>query len=241
MIIDGHFHLHYFQLTSNSEILRQLRKIKKLKERYSLDTILSIIPVENYRIIDKLKDYDFLYPGVYILIEDYDESLIEKAKKFSFIKINNWLSEPFLLVENLEKLFQDSISIGKKKFQIHTTDINEKKLNLIERYIKEDDAKFYIPHGVYTLYTSKISTSRLKKLEGNLFLGTSPSWGAIAEIPNYALIKAMENGLENMITFESDFTLNYGIEEYKYTIESVRRSIGENEKIFHENVKLFLE
>jgi hypothetical protein len=241
MIIDGHFHLHYFQRTSNSKILRQLRKIEKLKEEYSLATILSIIPVENYRIIDKLEDYDFLYPGVYILIEDYNKRLIEKVKKFNFIKINNWLSEPFLLVENLEKLFQDSISIGKKKFQIHTSDMNEKKLNLIERYIKEYDTKFYIPHGVYAIYKSEIPTSRLEKLEGNLFLGTSPSWGAIAEIPNYALIKAIEKGLENMITFESDFILNYGIEEYKYTIESVKRSIRENEKIFHENVKLFLE
>jgi hypothetical protein len=90
-----------------------------------------------------------------------------------------------------------------------------------------------------------VTIDRLKRLEGNLFLGTSPFYGIVAEILDDALIKAVNNGLENMIVFESDFTLDdlerRGIEEYECTLRSVIESIGENEKVLYENIRPFLE
>jgi hypothetical protein len=242
MVIDGHFHFHYPTKTQDSEILSQLPRIEKIRKKNSLDKILSVIPLENSGILNYLKNYSYFYPGVYIFIEDYKKELIEEIKKFNFVKIQHWLSMPYLLPENLENLFLDSISIGKKKFQIHTESINENNLGLIERFIKDYDVKIYLVHGVYALYSysSKITPNELRKLEGNLFLGVSPFWSMV-EIPNCSLIKAVGDGLENMIVFESDFILDYKDSFYDSTLESVRNSVGENVKILNENIQRFLE
>ena len=243
MRIDGHFHLHYLNKTQNKKIVKQLYRIEKIKEKNSLEKILVVVPVENSGIIDTIKNYGYLCPGLYIFIEDYNQELIKEIKRFNFVKIQHWLGISYLPTQKLENLFLDSISIGKKKFQIHTTFINEKNLELIEKYIKDYDAKIYLVHGIYALYssTSNITLDKLKKLEGNLFLGTSSFWGSIVEIPNYKLTKAVKDSLENMIVFESDFILDYEDKFYDHAVESIRKSVGENEKIFHENIKQFLE
>ncbi len=247
MIIDGHFHLHYTIPTKNESIIKAMKKrVKKIKENHSLERILGVIPTENSKIVDIIrKEHSYISPGIYILVENYNSNLLEKIKKFDFIKINNWLGSPFLLPEKLEELFLDSISNKIKKFQIHTSKLDEERLGLIKKYIQEYDAFFYLTHGVYASYhySSKTNLNELKRLEGNLLLGTSPFWGTIAEIPNESLIKAIKDGLENLIVFESDFVLNYNEEFYRYTIESVRESVKNDktlEKILYENIKIFL-
>jgi hypothetical protein len=137
MIIDGHFHFHYrLPQKYSNKIIRQLPTIENLREIYLLDTILSIVPSRNSEIVEKLRDYTYLYPGIYIFIEEYEETSLEKIRNFNFIKIHHWLGMPYLLKDKLKKLFQDAISIGKRKFQIHTTRIDEGDLELMESYIK---------------------------------------------------------------------------------------------------------
>jgi len=223
-----------------------LGDVKKLKEEYNLEKIVGVLLPKNIGSLMKIKEeHRYIYPGLYVFVEDFDEELLRKARGFEFIKVQNWLGIT-LSHERIGELLDKSISIGIKKFQIHTEKISKNELSMLEKYVKESDAIFYLTHGIYAIYSyfSNLDRRKLRKLEGNLLLGTSPHFGIVAEIPNYKLSRAISDGLENMIVFESDFTLQHLDalrNSYKSTIQSVTESIGENEKVLYENLKVFLK
>ncbi len=243
---DGHFHLHYPSSRPSDVILRGLRKVDELKEKYNLDGIVGILTRENIPLLKEIQEkYNYIYPGLYVLVEDFNDEVLKEVKGFKFLKLQNWLSAPLLLPEKLEEIFNKAISEGIRKFQIHTSMLNQNQLDLLKRYILEEDAIFYLVHGLYAIYDpfSKVNKGELRRLEGNLFLGTSPFSGIIAEIPNERLNYALSDGLENLVVFESDFTLKHldiNPASYGSTIESVVKSIGWNDKILHENLEKFL-
>lgn len=244
MINDGHFHLHYpapdlVPGSSDLDLDRDVQRVRKLRKRYKIDKIVGIfIPCNINAVNEILNKNPYIYAGIYTTPLDNLKELKKKAN-FNFVKIGADDSSPYS--KSLE-LLEDGFANGFKKFQVHGSYFTRNFLNLIKSYIKDYDVKIYLAHGIDALYScfSEVKPEEIKQFEGNLLLGTSPSIPAF-EIPNDKIKKGLKDGLESFITFESDFGLHYPDWFYSASVESVIKSIGENEKILYENVKLFLE
>jgi len=245
MINDGHFHMHYFApnlvpgISKDFSYPYDMERIRKIKDQYKIDNIVGIFIPPNLNIVKKVLDENpYIHPGIYISPEDRSVERLEKLKDpFEFIKIHN-----YWFFKTVEEIVSNSTSLGFKKFQIHTNEISDKMLDMIREYVRKHDSIFYLVHGVDAVYRydSKVNVNELKKLEGNLLLGTSPP-NSLIEIPNVNIKRAIDANLENIVVFESDFALPYPDESYYPIIQSVTGSVGNNEKILYENVKLFLD
>lgn len=262
MINDGHFHLHYGYPVPDEKVLGQLQRVKKIREQNGLDKIAGIVTFENVGIIKEIREnHSYIYPGIYVMLERYknkevlpkefsvpsyryeteEKQLRDFKDNFNFVKINHWLGSSFSWSEMLKQVLDDSISLGIKKFQIHTESLYNEGLDMMKEYVREHDAIFYLAHGINSVYgySSKVSMDKLKELEGNLLLGTSSHTPTI-RIPNDNVRKALDDGLENLVAFESDFILHYDDGWYPATIQSVVESVGNSDKILYENLKTFL-
>lgn len=249
-INDGDFHIHYPNIASDERILSQLDRVRKIKEKNNIDKIAGIFTFNNVGIMNEIREnHSYVYPGVYVSLdryineEDREEELLKRFKNnYNFVKIHHWLGFPYLMPEVLKKVVDDSVSLGIKKFSIHTETLDNEKLDILDEHIRKHDAIFYLVHGLNAVYGyfRRPSIERLKGMEGNLLFGTSSHSGIIL-LPNNNVKKALDDNLENMIVFESDFALHYEDDRYPYNIQSVTGAVGNNEKILHDNLKLFLK
>ena len=255
-IIDGHVHLHYKPREEGLiEILKEdensiyeedpskgIEKTKRaLKNKY-VEKVLGIFVEKDLEYIEPYLDDEFISPGFYVLIGDYDiKTLKEQREKFDFAKINNGV--PFTPWDyGIEEAVEDCVVAGFDKIQIHTQEIKPGLLDLVEDYAGSEDVNFYFVHGIDALKVTEeaeVSSSDVKKLEGNLFLGSSTS-GTIT----YGDIRGIgSEGLQDMTVFESDVTLHGILNNFSMFDANVRRAdIGKfRKKIFHDNVERFLE
>lgn len=133
---------------------------------------------------------------------------------------------------------------------MHADSVSEGALQIYGRFIRENDAKIYLAHGVYALqshegYYKTAATADLKKLAGNLFLGTTPFYGT-HENPNDGLTRAVKDGLSDLICFETDFAIWWPHDEiYADIVQAARKVICNDERIseqiMHDNFELFIE
>lgn len=244
MINDGHFHFHYPApdlvpgLSKDIDVSTDLRRVRRIRQLYNIDKIVGIFIPPNISIINKILEEDYIYPGIYLTPIDGIEEIKRKAK-ISFVKIGADDCSPY---SKRISLLDKALANGFKKFQLHGSYFTQNFLDMVKHYIKECDALIYVAHGVNALYScfSEVKPEEIKSLEGSLLLGTSPST-PVFEVPNLKIKRALDDGLENFITFESDFGLHYDDKFYSASVESVIGAIGENEKVLYENIKLFLK
>ncbi|MCW1300938.1 MAG: hypothetical protein QXX71_00460 [Candidatus Nanoarchaeia archaeon] len=215
-----------------------LKRVGGIRKRYNIDKIVGIFIPPNLPLVKAiLEKAPYIYPGIYLTPRE-NIGKLKKISKFQFVKIGADDIHPYMKKVNL---IEDALSQNFKKIQIHGHYFTKEFLEILSRYIREYDALIYVAHGVDALYNylTEINARQLRRLEGNLLLGTSPS-NFLFYIPNEKVAKAMEDGLENMVVFESDFGLQCDDDFYQASILSVERAIGDNEKVFQENIRIFL-
>ena len=244
-IVDGHVHLHYRRKASDEKIKEGLKKVRRLMEKYGVEKIAGIFAPENVNVVRELKD-ESIYPGIYIRDLKDAENLRNAYDDFEFVKIHHWFASPDseFLRDYVKKVIDESQKLGFKKFQIHTERIGKSFTDMLKEYIKKDkDIVFYLVHGVDSLKFDSEAAKEIKEMENNVLLGTFPS-GYPLVYPSHSLQYAVKSGLENLISFDSDFVLNtldYNPDFYRSCIEYVTESVGYSKKIFEENSKIFLK
>lgn len=253
---DGHVHLHY-GLESPDEIIKDgLDRFQKIREVYHIRKIAGIFRPENVGVVRELKD-ESIYPGVYIINFGDLETLKDLREDFRFVKIHSRMVSPDSPISEdyLKKVIDESISLGFRKFQIHTELIRKSFVDLIGGYVeKHDKLVFYLVHGVNSLYGLSLSSeadskpgynliNELRELKNNLLLGCFPSSYPLI-YPNTSLQSAVRDGLEDLISFDSDFMLNlveYNPDFYQSCIENFTGSVGYRHTIAEENSQIFFE
>lgn len=244
-IIDGHVHMHYRRVSSDERIKEGLNKFKKLREKYVVKKVAGIFQPENTNVVRELEDKT-IYPGIYVKDLKDIETLRNARDYFEFVKIHHWFASPDseFLRDYLKKVIDESRELGFKKFQMHTEQIGKSFADMLREYIRNDkDMVFYLVHGVDSIEFGSEVVKEIKEMENNVLLGTFPSSYPLI-YPNRSLQCAVKSGMENMISFDSDFildTLEDNLDFYRSCIEYVTESIGYNRKIFEENSKIFFE
>lgn len=249
-IIDGHVHLHYNVEALDEEIWKGVNEFQKIMKRYNVKKIAGIFRPENLRVVRNLGNKT-IYPGIYISDFDDLESLEKACEDFKFVKIHNRLASPDsdFSRDYLKKVIDKALKLGFKKFQIYTENITNSFMDSIKSYIEKGSLIFYLVHGINSLYGDSFSDrhpddkiiKKIEELRKNVLLSSSP-YSSILVYPNKAFQYAIKDGLENLISFDSDFTLSLvslNPNFYRNCIKNITKSIGYNRKIFEENSEIF--
>ena len=247
-IIDGHFHVHLNSRKAPiNDIYDGLERHAEIVEEYNIEKALGVInPKHRTHVQQILVNNPYIYPGLLVYTDEYDKDpeMLENINGlFEFVKIHNWICGTLNLIDDYPVIFDKSIENGIKKFQLHTDVIPDGLLNVLEKYVKQHNAMIYLVHGANVIdepHSAEDVVPRLKKLKGNVFLGTSSFHGSMS-IPNDKIIAAVEVGLEDMVVFESDFVLDGRNDHYLAAIASISEGVGKSDKIFYKNIQPFLE
>lgn len=257
-IIDGHVHLHYpsRDIELSQEIARDMGResiykedpridiegMKEILKRKGVEKVFGIFLERDLDYIDPFLNDEFIAPGLYLLSGEYDmETLEEQRENFQFAKVYPNIYAPFF--EEVKEVVDDCVDTGYDKIQIHTESITPDLLDLVEDYAGGNDINFYLVHGIdaFNSYLSdEVSSSDLKKLEDNLFLGTSPS----SQIIMGPIQNVQEEGLEDLVVFESDATLfdfHNGLGIFNANLERADVIPDSRKKILNDNAERFIQ
>lgn len=216
--------------------------MKESLRRRNVEKVFGIFLERDLGYIEPFLDDEFIAPGLYLLSGEYDiETLEEQRENFQFVKVYPNIYAPFF--EEVKEVVEDCVNAGYDKIQIHTESITPELLDLVEDYAGSDDINFYLVHGMdaFNYYWSdEVSSSDLKKLGDNLFLGTSPSGKTIiGPIQN-----VQEDGLEDLVVFESDvslFDFHNGLGMFNANLERADVIPDSRKKILHDNAEDFIQ
>ena len=186
-----------------------------------------------------------LNTGMHFFLESKNELWrnidLEKESSLDFIKVYDLLFRKFDLV-SIEFL-DYYVKKGFNKFQTHSFKLSNSELNKLEPYMK-CGVKFYLAHGASafneSLKNRDINVERLRDFKGKLFLGTTHYRSLTLDV-SY-LKSALNNGLDDMLCFESDFNiLMFDKLDYNEYMDAVKKAIpiDKIEKIFYNNAKQF--
>jgi hypothetical protein len=247
MINDGHIHLHYGIEQPDEIILKQMPRIEEYRRRYNVDKMGAIILPCNVTAIPEIsRGRDFLRLGVYFRGADDVKRYKGPVEQLDFAKFN--IEYYTIYPQDLLRALEAATQSGFRRFQLHTERISTETLKIFERFIDEFDAKIYLAHGVYALYPNypekhytPAMPDDIKRLAGNLFLGTTPYCGG-HEDPNEGLEKAIKDKLDDLVCFETDFAMWWPNDTtYGFIIEAARKVVGNHEKVMHDNFLRFIE
>lgn len=245
-IADGMFHMHYPIEVSQFAVLHEMPRLLDICRSYNVKTMMVDVPASCKGVAKELQRYSFAVTGVHaIMNEGLDTKRArEWGETYKFIKIRNigFMSQPPSNVKLVEGIIEAGIKGGITLYAIHTEELTKEFVSTLQRFA-ERDIYFNLIHGVDALHQMKFSAEPRKELVGDVkalerhvILGAS-SFDKMYLVPNEKLISAIDLGLGNMVSFESDFSLNDKDSWYSSVIDTAKRSIGVNAQVFHENLE----
>lgn len=183
MINDGHVHLHYegqYARKIPAEImLADMKKVDELKAKYKVDKIAAILLPPHIGLIPEIiKNRQTLKLGLYFNnfreLQEYQGTI----EPFHFVKLHD--DGLHYRTDALQEALNAGMKKGFKRFQFHSQCIGKDQLEVFAKFIKENDIKIYLAHGVFSLYPGfeekyyrQASAEDVRRLAGNLFLGTT--------------------------------------------------------------------
>ncbi|PKM92375.1 MAG: hypothetical protein CVU81_00775 [Euryarchaeota archaeon HGW-Euryarchaeota-1] len=242
-ILDANFHFHYLSQQKESDVLNKYGDVKNLWETNNIKKVFVTIPPTYKKIAEMLGERKDVRVGAYLSFPNaFEKTDQTKLTNFDYLKIRPFYGSGDLSRYNTE--LKRIIKNGNKKLiQIHVEYIPKTLMETIREF---PDINFQLVHGVHAFYEKlynlpgkEQNIDNLLELK-NLFLGTS-NFSAHFEIPHRFLKKAVDDGLEERIFFESDYTLGYNKGWLQDSIISCKSAInGYNKKIFFENANKLL-
>lgn len=258
-ILDGYLNFYDSKLEDSSHDER-IRSVKRITERNGIEKFLGAFLDESPEKSKNFK-YSNVIPGIHVPVniasqnQDIFEEILEgKKEDYEFVELNSKFRSPVQSINETSEIIDMCLNHNFTKFQIYTNRMKGSFLEVLEEKIKENDEPlFYLVHGAHSLFREnngrirKSKIEKVRRMEENIFLGTSPGEGAKI-VPDYVKKsiskRSISKGLEDLLVFESGFNPERDPSYYENEVTRIlysTNSYRNREKIFSKNIQPFLE